>query len=140
MSYIHPYNTGYGINSPYFNKNLHYALAVTSGCRMRVFVEAPEDHCFEINLIADNDNSQNITKINLENILNNVNCSEEKVSKGFFDIKTNANHYILMINSYKESKGNIKITLELYGSHSKRKEDEHKWKLELKELFCNPKC
>ncbi len=59
------HNAGFGMNSPFFNRNLHYSLffAKDGICKINVETETKSPIMFELCLLPDTNNYKDITLI-----------------------------------------------------------------------------
>ena len=110
-----PVNTGYGINSPYFDKNLQFSITTQVGNDIQVLVNAKKKLVYEICLIPDPKNCQQLHKLQLETIINDSQISNYQRGSGNFVIKASHKHYILLINAYTALTADIQITIKSYG-------------------------
>ena len=74
-------------------------------------VEAAHELLFEICLVPNPENVSELTKLNLEDIINNSHISVQKQGSGLFSIPTTVSRYFLVINAYTAYHGplNVKI-------------------------------
>lgn len=111
---------GFGINSPYFLNNLQCAIETEPGRQLTVSVEVDSDLHYEICLIPNHEDTQVLTKLSLESIINHSLLSSEKDGAGSFTIETTCSHYILVINAFKQYEGQLKINVALFGQESSK--------------------
>lgn len=91
---------GFGINSPYLLKNMQFGIGAEAGRQLKVGVEVAEDLAYEICLVPNPLKAAGLSKLNLENIINNSLLSGEKHGPGSFSIETTTSDYILLINAF----------------------------------------
>jgi hypothetical protein len=69
---LNPSNAGYGINSPFFTRNLHFSLSVSLHSNIRIETEAPSNHRYEICLVNDPNIRKDISQIDIQQMMEGI--------------------------------------------------------------------